>query len=123
MDIRPLESLNLEGVTISAQINADGTLSPVEGSFNKLLGAANDKALPRIQPEMMVIPAGAQKGGLGTPALRVVEPQNAGVEINRPLEIRNLQVNMTDVDPGVDPLIHASSSRRQAVWRKPLHLS
>jgi hypothetical protein len=31
-----------------ARLNADGTLSPVEGSFYKLLGAAKDKALPRI---------------------------------------------------------------------------
>ena len=48
IDIRQLSSLNLEGVTISAQINADGTLFPVEGGFNKLLAAAKDKTLPRI---------------------------------------------------------------------------
>ena len=33
IDRRQLSSLNLEGVTISAQINADGTLSPVEGGL------------------------------------------------------------------------------------------
>src|SRR5688572_8453483 len=48
IDKRQLPSLNLEGVTISAQIDANGMLSPVEGGFSKLLGAAKDKSLPRI---------------------------------------------------------------------------
>ena len=48
IDIHQLSSLNLQGVTISAQIDADGTLFPVEGAFSKLLGAAKEHALPRI---------------------------------------------------------------------------
>ena len=66
----------------------------------------------------MVVAAGAQKGGLSPPPLHDLEPENTRIESDGSLEICNLQVNMADVDPGVDPLVHAPSSRRRAVWPK-----
>ena len=44
---------------------------------------------------MMIIP-GSQKRGIVTHPLRDLESQHTGVESDRPLQIGDLQVNVTD---------------------------
>jgi hypothetical protein len=52
--------------------------------------------LPRIQCDVVMIPASREEGGLRAPPLRDFEAEHAAVECERPLEIRHLQVNVTD---------------------------
>ena len=69
--------LNLHGVAITAGIDPDGNLLPVEGGFLKLLAAAQIHSLPRIHTVVVhpdtTIPA--QNGDLTT-ALKVITARN-----------------------------------------------
>src|SRR6202051_4061951 len=58
-------------------------------------------ALPGVEPDMVVVAAGRDEGGAG-PAGGQRETQHAAIEIERPLQIGDLEVDVADLDPVVD---------------------
>src|SRR5689334_4654118 len=58
-------------------------------------------AFPRVEPEVMMITACRNEGRPG-PAGCERKTQHTAVEIERPLQIRDLEVHVTDPDPRVD---------------------
>ena len=54
----------------------------------------------------MVIPAGAEERRRIAHALRDLESEHACVERERALDVGDLQVNMSDVNAGIDGLVH-----------------
>ena len=54
-------------------------------------------ALPGIQPDVVVVPAGTQEGGRRSHPLRQLEPKDAGIERERAIQIRNLEMDVPDV--------------------------
>jgi len=52
----------------------------------------------------MVVATGADEGGLGAKPLLQLEPEHTDVEVERPVEVGDLEVDVADVDPGVDRL-------------------
>lgn len=59
------------------------------------------EALPGIKSEVVVITAGRDERGAG-PAGRELKTQHTTVKIERPLEVRDFQMDMADAHPGVD---------------------
>ncbi len=57
------------------------------------------RALPCIQPDMVVISPRAQKGGGVAEALGHLEPEHALIEGHRPFQIGDLQMNVPDSHP------------------------
>src|SRR5580704_2009937 len=58
-------------------------------------------ALPGVEPDMVVVAAGRDEGGAG-PAGGERESQHAAIEIERPLQIGDLEVDVADLDPVID---------------------
>jgi hypothetical protein len=50
----------------------------------------------------VVVVAAGRDEGRARPLIGQFETQNAAVEIQRPLQIRDLEVDVADFDPGVD---------------------
>src|SRR5688572_9802476 len=59
-------------------------------------------ALPGIEPDMVMIVAGGAEGRARPIALRQFEAEHVAVEGNRPVDIRDLEVDMADPRPGID---------------------
>ena len=53
---------------------------------------------------MVVVAAGGEERGLVAQALRHVEAEHVSVERERTVDVRDLQVDVADVDAGVDRL-------------------
>ena len=93
----------------------------------------------------MVVAAGGDEGGVGAVALHQLEAEHAAVEVEGAVDVGDLEVDVADVDAGVDRLARvaqppssASLTRRSAsafcsrrTWRidqgskpaqRPLHL-
>jgi hypothetical protein len=84
-------------------------------------GAAS--AVPGVEPDVVVIPAGAQEGGAGHP-LGDLEAEHAAVERNRPIEIRHFEVHVPDVDVRMNALGHKYDDRAGPAFSgQPLQLS
>ena len=61
---------------------------------------------------MMVVAAGRDEGRLRAETLHQLEAQDTAVEVERPLQVGDLQVDMADAHPGIDGRIlfrHANS--------------
>src|ERR1700675_1348126 len=58
-------------------------------------------ALPGVQPDMVVVAAGRDEGGAG-PAGGQRKSQHAAIEIERPLQVCDLEVDVADLDPVID---------------------
>ena len=64
-------------------------------------------ALSRIQADMVVVAAGAEKRR-PRPACHDVEPQHPAVKRDRAIEIGDLQVNVANINSRIDALAHNS---------------
>src|SRR5262249_39115920 len=53
-------------------------------------------ALPGVEPDVVVIAAGRDEGGVGAPALLQLEAEHVAEEAERALEIGDLEMNMPD---------------------------
>src|SRR5215218_9255798 len=58
--------------------------------------------LPRAQTDVVVIPAGSDERRLLAVAVHHLEAEDAAVEADRTLEVADLEVNVSDVDAGID---------------------
>src|SRR5207249_11754803 len=83
----------------------DGDVEEPGGPGRRRPAAA---ALPGVEADVMVVATGREERGVGSVALRELEAQHAAVEGEGPLEVRDLQVNMTDAGSGID--------RPEALW-------
>ena len=72
-------------------------------------GAA--EALPGVEPDVVVVAAGRDEGGLGAVLLHELEPEHAGVEPDRPVEVGDLQVHVPDPGAGRDGSRHGGLHR------------
>src|SRR5204862_3322533 len=59
-------------------------------------------ALPGVQPDVVVVPAGGNERRLPAPPLLDLEPEDAAVEGERPLQVADLEVDVPDADGRVD---------------------
>ena len=59
-------------------------------------------AIPRVQADVMVVASSADEGGLGAVALLEFQSQNTAVEIEGAIKVGDLEVDMADIDPGID---------------------
>src|SRR5207244_8213121 len=73
--------------------------------------------LPGVQPDVMVVAAGRDEGGLVFPTLLQLEAEHADVEVERAVEIRHLEVYVADVHAWVDR--HARTIPRPAPSPRP----
>jgi hypothetical protein len=64
-------------------------------------------ALPGVDAEMMVIAAGAEERRLVADAQDEVEPEHVAVEAERPVDVRDFQMDVPDVDARIDRRGHA----------------
>src|SRR5207237_7697892 len=75
-------------------------------------------ALPGIEAELMVIAAGAEKRRLVAVALGDVEAEHVAVEVERPVDVRDLQMNVPDVHARIDRPGHPPKLKGgSAGWR------
>ena len=65
-------------------------------------GRRSPGALPCVQPDMMMIPAGRHERGLAPVTLGQREAEHAGVETERAVEIGDLEMDMSDPCSGID---------------------
>src|SRR5439155_20744136 len=80
--------------------------------------------LPGVEAEVMVIAAGRDERSLVAHALRHVETENVAIEGERPVDVRDLEVDVADVDARVDA--HrgddtASWKRERWIRSRPKH--
>ena len=61
-------------------------------------------ALPRVQPDVVVIPARREKDRVAPVSLRDLEPEHVAVEAQRPLEVGNTEMDVPDADARVERL-------------------
>src|SRR5690606_23285215 len=61
-------------------------------------------ALPGVEPDVVVVAAGGDERRTPAHALHQREAEHSAVEVQRALHVRDTQVHMSDVDPGVDRL-------------------
>lgn len=59
-------------------------------------------ALPRVQPDVMVITSRREKGRLRPVSLRDLKTQDTLIETDRPFQIGDLQMHMSDSNGGID---------------------
>ena len=52
----------------------------------------------------MVVAAGRDEGGVGAVALHQLEAEHAAVEVERAVDVGDLEVDVADVDAGIDRL-------------------
>ena len=55
-------------------------------------------ALPRVEADVVVITAGGKKRGLVAITLRDFKAEHVTVERNRPIQVSDLQMHMTDAN-------------------------
>ena len=67
----------------------------------------------------MVVAAGAEEGRIVAEALCHLEPQHVAVEGERSIDVRDLEVNVPDVDARIDRLAHQPSLRASESAHKP----
>src|ERR1700688_3290601 len=60
------------------------------------------ETLPGIERDVVMIAAGRDEGGAVAAPLRELEAEHAAIEFQRPLEIGDLQMHITDPDPAID---------------------
>ena len=65
-------------------------------------------ALPRIESDVMMIAPGRQKRRLAAHARRDVEAENAVVKGNGAVQVGDLEMDVSDVYAGIDPVGHPS---------------
>src|SRR5581483_7731379 len=65
--------------------------------------------LPGVQRDVVVVAAGGEEDGLLAVAVRDVEAEHAVPELERPIEVGDLEVDVTDVDARVDAHRHERS--------------
>ena len=58
---------------------------------------------------MVVVAPGGEKRRLVAEPLLELEAEHVAVEVDRPVEVRDLQVDVPDVDAGIDRLCHSES--------------
>jgi hypothetical protein len=58
--------------------------------------------LPGVEADVVVVAAGRDERGFGAEALDQLEAEDAAVEVERPLEVGDFQVDVADVDAGID---------------------
>jgi hypothetical protein len=68
-------------------------------------------ALPRIQPDVVMVVARTEEGGLRPPPLCHLEAKHTGVEGNGAFQVRHFQVDVADADATIDPLAHGNHDR------------
>src|SRR6266566_2485360 len=59
------------------------------------------QTLPGVERDVMMIAAGRDEGGAGSP-LGELEAQHAAIEFQRPLEIGDFEMHVADPDPAID---------------------
>lgn len=57
---------------------------------------APSSTLPRVEPDVMMVPANGEKSGAIAELLGDVEPESLRVKLNRPFEVGYLEVYVTD---------------------------
>src|SRR5664280_3628336 len=77
----------------------DGQMVEPGGPRGRRISA---QALPRIETDMVVITAGGDEGRLRPEALHEFETEHAAVEIERALQVGDLQVNVSNAERGID---------------------
>ena len=60
------------------------------------------KALPGVQPDVVVVAAGGEERRARAVPLRQLEPEDVAVKPERPFEVGDLQMDVTDPDAGVN---------------------
>lgn len=65
-------------------------------------GRGGAEAFPRVESDVVMIPAGGDKRSLRAVALHQLEAEDAAVEAERAVEISDLQVHMADPGAGSD---------------------
>ena len=78
--------------------------------------AASRRRLPRVQPDVVVVAARRDEGRLVAEALLELEAEHAALERERPVDVRDLEVDVPDVDARVDR--HRRKSATQALRRR-----
>jgi len=71
-------------------------------------------ALPGVQPDMVVVAAGGQEGGLVAVVLHQFEAQHVAVEAHRAVKIRHLEVHVADAHARVDRRVGRLAGRGTA---------
>src|SRR5665213_916054 len=59
-------------------------------------------AFPGVEPDVVVVAAGRDKGGLGAIALNELEAEDAAIKGERAVEIGDLEVDMANAHAGID---------------------
>jgi hypothetical protein len=59
-------------------------------------------ALPNVEADVMMIAAGRDKGRFLSPKLMKFEPEHAAIESERPLQVGNFEMDMTNADTRID---------------------
>src|SRR6266540_7112652 len=72
--------------------------------------------LPRVQPDVMVVAARGDEGGLVADARLLLEAQHLDIERERAVDVGHLQMNMADVDAGIDAHEASSAKSRILAW-------
>jgi len=75
--------------------------------------------LPRVQAKVMVVAACAEEGRIVAEALSHLKPQHVAVEREGSVDVRDLEVNVPDVDARIDRLAHQPSLRAGESAHKP----
>ena len=70
--------------------------------------AACPLRLSRIQPDVVVVAAGAENTADGPMRCMISKPEHAVVEREGPIEVGDLQMDVADVDAGIDRVYHGS---------------
>ncbi len=65
-------------------------------------GGERSAALPRVQADVMVVAARGDECGLVPQPLLQLESEHAGVERERAIDVRHLQMDVADVDARID---------------------
>src|SRR5215211_6419528 len=72
---------------------------------------------PGVEPDVVVVAAGGDEGGVRAPALHQLEAEDAAVELEGAVDVGDLEVDVADVDAGIDRLGHRSPSRASLTRR------
>src|SRR5207244_10018861 len=68
-------------------------------------------ALPGVEADVVVVAAGADEGGLVLPTAHDLEAENPAVEVQRPLDVGDLEVYVADPHLRLDHVSHTSLLR------------
>jgi hypothetical protein len=62
--------------------------------------------VPGVEADVVVVAAGRNEGRLVAEPLLQLEAEHAAVELERPVEVGDFQVDVADVDTGIDRRRH-----------------